>query len=79
MKLSATVIDMLCLLENKDLSANAINKILGYGATYDLKRKIIIPLSLLGYIIMSNPDKPTSARQTYMLTEKGRELFLPML
>lgn len=79
LKLSATVIDMLCLLENKDLSANAINKILGYGATYDLKRKIIIPLSLLGYIIMSNPDKPTSARQTYMLTEKGRELFLPML
>lgn len=79
LKLSATVIDMLCLLENKDLSANAINKILGYGATYDLKRKIIIPLSQLGYIIMSNPDKPTSARQTYMLTEKGRELFLPML
>lgn len=74
-KLVVSTIDLLCLLDNKDLSANALNASLEYGAIYELKRKIIIPLIEQGIISMTNPDKPTSAKQTYTLTTKGRHLF----
>lgn len=74
-KLSTATIDLLCLLEDKNLSANALNAALEYGATYDLKRKIIAPLTQFGYIAMTNPDKPRSAKQAYKLTALGRELF----
>lgn len=74
-RLISATIDLLCLLEINDLSANALNSALEYGATYELKRKIIIPLIQLGYVTMTNPDRPRSARQTYMLTGKGHELF----
>lgn len=74
-RLISATIDLLCLLEINDLSANALNSALEYGATYELKRKIIIPLIQLGYVTMTNPDRPRSARQTYMLTVKGHELF----
>lgn len=76
-KLSSATIDLLCLLEADNLSANALNSIIGYGAIYELKRKIIIPLTRLGYIRMTNPDKPTSAKQTYTLTATGEKLFNP--
>lgn len=74
-KLFAATIDLLCFLRERDLSANVLNTALKYGATYDLKRKIIIPLIQLGYIAMTYPDKPRSAKQTYTLTDKGRTLF----
>ena len=74
-KLSATTINLLSILETRILSANSLNSILEYGALYDLKRKIITPLAQLGYITMTNPDKPTSAKQAYKLTEKGCNLF----
>lgn len=74
-KLATATIDLLCLLEGKSLSANALNTALEYGATYELKRKIIVPLTQLGYISMTNPDKPRSAKQSYTLTASGRELF----
>lgn len=74
-KLFAATIDLLCFLRERDLSANGLNTALKYGATYDLKRKIIIPLMQLGYIAMTYPDKPRSAKQTYTLTDQGRTLF----
>lgn len=57
------------------MGANALNTALDYGETYELKRKIIHPLISLEYIEMTSPDKPTSAKQKYRLTNKGQQLF----
>lgn len=76
-ELISSAIELLCLLENGSMSANELNDKLGFGVTKNLKRKIIIPLVELGYISMAYPDKPTSAKQAYVLTDKGRSLFNP--
>lgn len=41
----------------------------------EFRRKILNPLISLGYVSMTNPDKPTSSKQKYKLTDYGRELF----
>lgn len=74
-RLSQATIDLLCLLKNESFGANALNSAIDYGETYELKRKILLPLISLGYIEMTQPDKPTSAKQKYRLTVKGRKLF----
>ncbi len=43
--------------------------------TTELRRKFILPLIEMGYISMTMPDKPTSSKQEYKLTEKGVQLF----
>lgn len=68
-------IDLLCLLKDSDLSANMLNRNLSFDSTKELKRKIILPLIELGYVAMTYPEKPTSAKQTYKLTKRGYELF----
>ena len=75
LRMTTTTIDTLCILVDRDLSANDLNNSIGFGATYELKRKVITPLIQLGYITMTNPDKPRSSKQTYMLTEIGKKLF----
>ncbi|MBD5323295.1 MAG: transcriptional regulator [Bacteroides sp.] len=70
-------IDLLCMLHEGPLSANELSNRLDYTSTKDLKRKMISPLIELDYITMTNPDKPTSAKQAYKLTEKGDSLFNP--
>ncbi len=42
----------------------------------ELRRKFIIPLMEMGYISMTMPDKPTSSKQEYRLTEKGIQVFI---
>ena len=74
-ELISNTIDLLCLLRENDLSANSLSENLSFDSTKELKRKIIIPLIKLGYVAMTYPDKPTSAKQTYKLTEKGKTLF----
>lgn len=74
--ISATI-DLLCMLHESQLSANELSIRLDYTSTKDLKRKIISPLIKLKYITMTNPDKPTSAKQAYKLTGKGESLFKP--
>ena len=74
-ELVSSTIDLLCLLSEKDLSANELNDNLSFDSTKELKRKIILPLIKLDYVTMTDPDKPTSAKQAYKLTEKGRNLF----
>ena len=74
-ELISNTIDLLCLLRENDLSANDLNDYLSFESTKELKRKIILPLIRLGYVAMTYPDKPTSAKQTYKLTEKGKTLF----
>ena len=68
-------IELLCMLHEGPLSANELSNRLDYTSTKDLKRKMISPLIELDYITMTNPDKPTSAKQAYKLTEKGESLF----
>lgn len=41
----------------------------------EFRRKILNPLINLGYVTMTNPDKPTSSKQKYTLTDFGRKLF----
>ena len=53
---------MLCLLRENDLSANDLDENLSFGSTEELKRKIILPFVELGYVVMTYPDKPTSAK-----------------
>lgn len=74
-KLSQSTIDLLCILKDEPLGAKALNSTIDYGETYELKRKILLPLISLGYIERTLPDKPTSAKQKYQLTDKGRKLF----
>lgn len=76
-RLSQATIDLLCLLKNDELGAKILNSAIGIGETYELKRKILIPLINLGYVEMTAPDKPTSAKQTYKLTSRGEGLFNP--
>lgn len=74
-ELISSTIDLLCLLKGSDLSANGLSESLSFDSTKELKRKIILPLIELGYVTMTYPEKPTSAKQTYRLTEKGKGLF----
>lgn len=74
-RLSQATIDLLCLLRNEELGAKVLNAIIEFGETYELKRKILTPLQSLGYVEMTDPDKPTSAKQKYRLTKKGYHLF----
>lgn len=41
----------------------------------EFRRKVINPLIAMDYITMTNPDKPTSSKQKYTLTDLGRHLF----
>ncbi len=75
LNLVSNTIDLLCLLNEDNLSANVLTEKLSFGSTKELKRKIILPLIQLKYVTMTNPDKPTSAKQAYKLTEKGKTLF----
>lgn len=74
-KLASATIDLICLLESKSFSANLISVTLEYEDVKDLKRKILLPLIDYGIVRMTLPDKPTSAKQAYMLTKDGAELF----
>ena len=74
-RLSQATIDLLCLLKNEEMGAKMLNSAIKFGETYELKRKILIPLINLGYVKMTAPDKPKSAKQAYQLTSKGMSLF----
>ena len=37
------------------------------------KNQVLKPLLEAGWLEMTIPDKPTSSKQTYRLTEKGRK------
>jgi ATP-dependent DNA helicase RecG len=70
-----SLIDTICILEKGSSSAQNINQAISFGDIKDLKRKILIPLMDMNYVVMTNPDKPTSSKQQYKLTDTGRKLF----
>lgn len=65
-------------LEYLSINPSTIKEIIGFinhPDTTEFRRKILNPLISLGYVSMTNPDKPTSSKQKYTLTNYGRELF----
>ncbi|MBO4978019.1 MAG: putative DNA binding domain-containing protein [Muribaculaceae bacterium] len=59
------------------LTVKDIIKSINCGDSIEFRRKILNPLIVMGYITMTNPDKPTSSIQKYTLTDSGRSLFEP--
>ena len=74
-KMSEYVINILSLLKENSYSASSLIKILDFGDSKNFKRKLLNPMISLGYIGMLYPDKPTSAKQAYQLTDIGLKLF----
>lgn len=65
------------LMKDNLMSMTILINSLDIKKSHELRRKIISPLIDFGYISMTNPDKPTSAKQAYLLTDKGKSLFNP--
>lgn len=66
------------LIEYLNINPSTIKEIIGFINHPDgieFRRKILNPLIELGYVAMTNPDKPTSSKQKYTLTDSGKELF----
>lgn len=70
-----TTIDILEFLKTNVSTIRSISEYLGNKDITELRRKLMNPLSELGYVTMTNPDKPKSSKQTYCLTETGLALF----
>ncbi len=73
--LIADVVSILLRLKNGGLTSNELLKGTNIDSLYKLRRYILEPAISAGYIEMSNPDKPTSSKQKYLLAEPGRTLF----
>lgn len=77
--------DLLCqhtieTIDYLNVNTSTIKEIIGFvkhSDSTDFRRKILNPLINLGYVSMTNPDKPTSSKQRYQLTTKGKNLFDP--
>ncbi len=55
------------------MGVNALNVALDYGETDELKRKVLLPLISLEYVVMTDQDKPRSAKQKNRVTVKAKE------
>lgn len=71
----ADVLKMFLSLKTKSLTSAELLNQSNIGSLYKLRRYILEPVISAGYIEMSNPEKPTSSKQRYLLTEVGRSLF----
>lgn len=52
-----------------------IIELLNHPDSTEFRRKILNPLISMGYVVMTDPDKPTSSKQRYTLTSIGKSLF----
>lgn len=77
--LSRVLIDLLEFLQEDARKIKEISTYTNYSEIHELRRKILTPLIDMGYIGMTAPDKPKSSKQSYMLTRKGKELFVVKL
>ena len=71
----AYVAKLFLSLRINSLTSSELLKISNVESLYKLRRYILEPAISAGYIEMSNPGKPTSSKQRYLLTEVGRSLF----
>lgn len=66
------------MIEYLSINPSTIKEIIGFincSDSVEFRRKILNPLITFGYVVMTNPDKPTSSKQQYTLTELGKMLF----
>ena len=71
----ADVLRMFLNLQKNSLTSSELLRISNAESLYKLRRYIIEPSITAGYLEMSNPDKPTSSKQRYLLTDRGTSLF----
>jgi len=70
-----STIEMIEFLNINPSTIKEIVEFLKFSDTTELRRKILNPMISLGYVSMTNPDRPTSSKQKYTLTDAGRKLF----
>lgn len=68
-------IDTLVYLNINPSTVKGIIASVNHPDSTEFRRKILNPLIALGHLVMTNPDKPTSSKQKYTLTESGKLLF----
>lgn len=73
--LIADVVLLFLRLSNENITSGQLLSAANVDSLYKLKRYILEPAISAGYIEMSNPDKPTSSKQNYRLTQSGLNLF----
>ena len=73
--MTADVLKMFLRLKTESLTSAELLSQSNMGSLYKFRRYILEPVISAGYIEMSNPEKPTSSKQRYLLTEAGRSLF----
>lgn len=73
--LIADVVLLFLRLSNENITSGQLLSGANVDSLYKLKRYILEPAISAGYIEMSNPDKPTSSKQNYRLTQSGLNLF----
>lgn len=73
--LISAVAKTILLLSKNPLTSSELLSQLNVGSLYKLKRHILEPAITAGYIAMSNPEKPKSSKQSYLLTQTGLALL----
>lgn len=73
--LISEVLKMFLRLGNKNLTLNELLAYSNMESLYKLRKYLLAPAISAGYIEMSNPEKPRSSKQRYMLTPLGQNLF----
>lgn len=73
--LTSDVLKIFLILANDGLTSSEILKNLHVDTLYKLRKYILAPAISSGYICMSHPDKPTSSKQRYCLTQSGINLL----
>lgn len=73
--LTSDVIRTFLMLSKDNLTSSEILKELNIDTLYKLRKYILAPAISSKYIYMSIPDKPTSSKQKYGLTQSGIKLL----
>lgn len=73
--LVADVASIFLMLVTQDIPSNEMLRCVNVNSLYKLRRYILEPAISSGYVEMSNPEKPKSSKQSYRLTEAGRNLI----
>lgn len=74
MQVTAEGARMLGVLEG-DMSRQDLKLLLGLKHDEHFRKEYLVPAIGAGLVEMTMPDKPTSGRQRYRLTAKGRALI----
>lgn len=73
--LIADVVKTFLKLNKNSTTSHELLKSSNVDSLYKLRRYILEPAISTGYIRMSEPDKPRSSKQEYLLTKSGQDLF----